>query len=57
MNNQNNSSAKIAIQAARLRHYKHIGRYASAQYAFNRGVPFGLYRLACQLEAAKKAGL
>ena len=57
MNNQNNSSAKIAIQAARLRHHKHVGRYASAQYAVNRGIPFGLYRLACQLESMRKAGL
>lgn len=52
-----NNQAKIAIQAARLRHHKHVGRYAAQQYAFNRGVPFGLYRLACQLEVAKKAGL
>ena len=51
------NKAQIAIQAARLRHHKHIGRYASAQYALKRGVPMRLFVLACQLEAAKKAGL
>lgn len=48
-----NNQAKIAIQAARLRHHKHIGRYAAQQYAFNRGVHPALFRLACQLEAIK----
>ena len=45
--------ANIAIQAARLRRYKHIGRFASRRYAELRGVPFSLVRLACQLEATK----
>ena len=45
------SQAQIAIKAAQNRH--RWGRWASKQYALNRGVPLALYRLACQLEAAK----
>ena len=45
------SEAQIAIRAAKMR--RSVGRYAAKRYAVKRGVPMGLYRLACQLEAAK----
>jgi len=43
--------AQIAIKAAK--HRKSWGGYASRVYAMKRGVPLGLYRLACQLENMK----
>ena len=43
--------ASIAIHAAKSR--KSWGSYASRVYALKRGVPLGLYRLACQLENTK----
>jgi hypothetical protein len=43
--------AQVAIRAAK--HRKAWGRYASIRYAINKGVPLGLYRLACQLESMK----
>jgi len=43
--------AQVAIRAAK--HRKVWGRYASIRYALNKGVPLGLYRLACQLENTK----
>ena len=45
------SQAQIAIKAAQNRNK--WGSFASRRYALNRGVPLALYRLACQLEAAK----
>lgn len=46
--------AAIAIYAAE--HRRKWGRWAAYMYCVRRGVPLGLYRLACQLEAAQKAG-
>lgn len=43
--------AIIAIKAARMR--KQVGRWASMKFAINNACPLSLYRLACQLEAAK----
>jgi hypothetical protein len=43
--------AQVAIKAAKNR--KVWGRYASIRYALNKGVPLGLYRLACILENTK----
>jgi hypothetical protein len=44
--------AQVAIKAAKNR--KVWGRYASIRYAINKGVPLGLYRLACQLENTRE---
>ena len=49
--NQLHPMAIHAIKAAK--HRKAWGRYASIRYALNKGVPLGLYRLACQLENTK----
>ena len=46
--------AEIAIQAARLRRYKHVGRFASRRYAELKGVNFALVRLCIQLEAMQR---
>lgn len=46
--------AAHAIRAAK--HRAQWGSWATFKYCVSRGVPRGLYRLACQLEAAKKAG-
>jgi hypothetical protein len=43
--------AQVAIKAAKNR--RAWGGYASRVYALKRGVPLGLYRLACQLENTK----
>lgn len=43
--------AALAIRAAQHRHQ--WGRYAARRFCETRGVPLGLYRLACQLEATK----
>lgn len=48
-----NQHAHHAIRAAKNR-YK-WGRYAARRYTEKRGVPAGLYRLACQLAAGNKA--
>jgi hypothetical protein len=44
--------SKHAIRAAKA----HWGRDATARYLANNGVPFALYRLAKQLQTARKAG-
>jgi hypothetical protein len=44
-----------AIKAAKNR--KSWGLFGARRYCEKRGVPLGLYRLACQLEAAQKAGV
>jgi hypothetical protein len=49
--NQLHPLATHAIRAAKNR--KARGRYASIRYALNKGVPLGLYRLACMLENTK----
>lgn len=41
-----------ALKAARMK--KQIGRYMAAAYCLKRGIPFSVYRLACQLLAAEK---
>ena len=46
------NQAKHAIRAARNKHK--WGRHAAQRYSQRRGVPAGLYRLACQLEASKE---
>ena len=43
--------AIIAIKVAKMR--KQVGRWASMKFALNNACPLSLYRLACQLEAAK----
>jgi hypothetical protein len=43
-----------AVRAAKGR--KSWGRFMAAAFCVKRNVPHGLYRLACQLEAAQKAG-
>lgn len=43
------SQARHAIKAAKGRPV--WGKYAARRYAEKHGVPAGLYRLACQLEA------
>ncbi len=49
------SSRTIAtIAAARI--WRNIGRKAANGYAAKRGLDMRLVRLACQLEAARKAG-
>ena len=45
-------AAKIAIRAAKNR--RNWGRYAARRFVEKRGVSLRLYRLACQLEAAKE---
>lgn len=45
------SISEHAIKAAKNRY--NWGLWATRRYIKKRGVPFGLYRLACQLEAAK----
>lgn len=47
-------AASDAIKAAKGR--KCWGLFAARKFCVNRGVPLGLYRLACQLEAAQKGG-
>ena len=47
-------NAKHAIRAARNRRI--WGLYAARRYCERRGVPFALYRLACQLDAAERVG-
>lgn len=42
------------IAAARI--WRNIGRKAALGYATKRGLNMGLVRLACQLEAMRKAG-
>ena len=42
------------IAAARI--WRNIGRKAAVGYAAKRGLNMGLVRLACQLEAMRKAG-
>ena len=49
--------AIVAVQAAMLRYGKNIGRFASWRFAEKHGVPYSLYRLACQCEALHRAGL
>lgn len=44
-----------AIKAAKGR--KSWGLFAARRFCAKRAVPLGLYRLACQLEAAQKGGL
>jgi hypothetical protein len=41
-----------AIKAAKMKGI--CGRWAMMRYCQKRGIPLGLYRLACQLEAASK---
>lgn len=45
------TTAQRAIHAAR--HRASWGKYAARVYAVRHGVPSGIYRLACQLEAVK----
>ena len=52
-----NPLAIVAVQAAMLRYGKNIGRHASWRFAERQGVPYSLYRLACQCEWLKRAGL
>lgn len=47
--------AALAIKAAAGR--KSWGLFATRRFCAKRSVPAGLYRLACQLEAAQKAGV
>ena len=49
--------AIIAVQAAQFRYGRNIGHYASWRFAEKQGCPQALYRLACQLEVMKRAGL
>lgn len=53
MTTQINPQAFHAIRAAK--HRNRWGTYAARVYCIKRGVPLGLYRLACQLEAMSKA--
>lgn len=46
------SQAQIAVRAAKNR-YK-WGRDATRRYCINRGIPLGLYFLACRLQASEK---
>lgn len=46
--------AQHAIRAAKNR--KSWGSFMARAYCLKRGVPLGLYRLACQLEVATQAG-
>jgi hypothetical protein len=48
------SQAQHAIKAAKGRYS--WGRFAARRYCEKRGIPFALYRLACQLEAAQRGG-
>jgi hypothetical protein len=44
----------LAVHAIRASKNRNTwGRYASMRYALNKGVPLGLYRLACVLENTK----
>ena len=45
--------AKCAIRAAKNR--SNWGRWATMRYLAKRGVPFGLYRLAAQLESVERS--
>lgn len=47
-------AAADAIKAAKNK--KNWGAYMARAFCIKRSVPLGLYRLACQLEAASKAG-
>lgn len=47
--------AQIAIIAAK--HYRAWGRHMSKAYAIKRGVSLNVWRLACQLEAAKRGNV
>lgn len=46
------NEAQHAIRAAK--HRKSWGAFAARRYCERRGVPMGLYRLACQLEAVSE---
>lgn len=51
------NEAQIAVYAAKMRPNTRKERETDLLLLAIAGVPFGLYRLACQLEAAQKAGL
>lgn len=47
--------SELAIIACKHRHQ--WGKFAARRFCERRGVPLGLYFLACRLEAMQKAGL